>query len=63
MTYGRQPVILSAPGDAISFQRRGEEIAQRMRHDFGALTDFYNLIAAIKTVIRNDERRAAHNPR
>ena len=29
--YGWQPVVLSAPGNAIGFQRRVEEIAHRLR--------------------------------
>jgi hypothetical protein len=33
--YGWQPTILSCPGDSIGFQRRVEEIASRLRFQFG----------------------------
>lgn len=32
--YGWQPTIVSSPGDAIGFQRRAEEIANRLRYQF-----------------------------
>jgi len=32
--YGWQPVVLSAPGNPIGFQRRVEEIAHRMRMQY-----------------------------
>jgi hypothetical protein len=32
--YGWQPTIVSCPGDSIGFQRRVEEIANRLRFQF-----------------------------
>jgi hypothetical protein len=32
--YGWQPIVLSAPGNPIGFQRRVEEIALRMRMQY-----------------------------
>ena len=36
--YGWQPIVLSAPGNAIGFQRRVEEIAHRMRTKYDLAT-------------------------
>jgi len=36
--YGWQPVVLSAPGNPIGFQRRVEEIAHRMRMQYDLAT-------------------------
>lgn len=33
--YGWQPTVISCPGDSIFFQRRVEEIANRLRFQFG----------------------------
>jgi hypothetical protein len=32
--YGWQPTVVSCPGDSIGFQRRVEEIANRLRFEF-----------------------------
>jgi hypothetical protein len=32
--YGWQPVVVSSPGDLIGYQRRVEEIANRLRFQF-----------------------------
>ncbi len=32
--FGFQPMVLSAPGDLIGYQRRAEEIAHRLRAQF-----------------------------
>jgi hypothetical protein len=32
--YGWQPTVVAAPGDLIGFQRRAEEIANRLRMQF-----------------------------
>ena len=32
--YGWQPTVVSSPGDAIGYQRRVEEIANRLRFHF-----------------------------
>jgi hypothetical protein len=32
--YGWQPTVVSSPGDAIGYQRRVEEIANRLRFQF-----------------------------
>jgi hypothetical protein len=32
--YGWQPTVVSCPGDSIGFQRRVEEIANRLRFQF-----------------------------
>ena len=32
--YGWQPTVVSSPGDLIGFQRRVEEIANRLRFQF-----------------------------
>jgi hypothetical protein len=32
--YGWQPNVISAPGDLIGYQRRAEEIAERLRFQF-----------------------------
>ena len=32
--YGWQPMVVSSPGDTIGFQRRVEEIANRLRFQF-----------------------------
>jgi hypothetical protein len=32
--FGWQPTVVSCPGDSIGFQRRVEEIAHRLRHQF-----------------------------
>jgi hypothetical protein len=32
--YGWQPTVISCPGDTIGFQRRVEEIANRLRFQF-----------------------------
>ena len=36
--YGWQPTVISSPGDLIGYQRRAEEIANRLRFQF-ALRD------------------------
>ena len=36
--YGWQPIVVSSPGDLIGYQRRAEEIANRLRVQF-ALKD------------------------
>jgi hypothetical protein len=33
--YGWQPTVVSSPGDSIGFQRRVDEIAHRLRFQFG----------------------------
>jgi hypothetical protein len=33
--YGWQPTVISCPGNSIFFQRRVEEIANRLRFQFG----------------------------
>jgi hypothetical protein len=33
--FGWQPTVLSSPGDTIGFQRRVDEIAHRLRFQFG----------------------------
>jgi hypothetical protein len=33
--YGWQPTVVSSPGDTIGFQRRVDEIAHRLRFQFG----------------------------
>jgi hypothetical protein len=35
--YGWQPVVVSSPGDLIGYQRRAEEIANRLRFQFNLL--------------------------
>jgi hypothetical protein len=35
--YGWQPVVVSSPGDLIGYQRRVEEIANRLRFQFNLL--------------------------
>ena len=32
--YGWQPIVVSSPGDLIGYQRRAEEIANRLRVQF-----------------------------
>jgi hypothetical protein len=32
--YGWQPTVVSAPSNALGFQRRVEEIAHQLRHQF-----------------------------
>jgi hypothetical protein len=32
--YGWQPTVISSPGDAIGYQRRVDEIANRLRFEF-----------------------------
>jgi hypothetical protein len=32
--YGWQPTVVSSPGDLIGYQRRAEEIANRLRFQF-----------------------------
>jgi hypothetical protein len=32
--YGWQPTVISSPGDAIGYQRRVDEIANRLRFQF-----------------------------
>jgi hypothetical protein len=32
--YGWQPIVVSSPGDSIGYQRRVEEIANRLRFQF-----------------------------
>jgi hypothetical protein len=32
--YGWQPIVVSSPGDTIGYQRRVEEIANRLRFQF-----------------------------
>ena len=32
--YGWQPTVISSPGDSIGYQRRVEEIANRLRVEF-----------------------------
>ena len=32
--YGWQPTVVSSPGDSIGFQRRADEIANRLRFQF-----------------------------
>jgi hypothetical protein len=32
--YGWQPTVVSSPGDSIGYQRRVEEIANRLRFEF-----------------------------
>jgi len=32
--YGWQPIVVSSPGDLIGYQRRVEEIANRLRFQF-----------------------------
>jgi hypothetical protein len=32
--YGWQPTVVSSPGDSIGYQRRAEEIANRLRVQF-----------------------------
>lgn len=36
--YGWQPIVLSAPGNPIGYQRRVEEIAHRMRMQYDLAT-------------------------
>jgi hypothetical protein len=32
--YGWQPTVISSPGDSIGYQRRAEQIANRLRFQF-----------------------------
>jgi hypothetical protein len=32
--YGWQPIVIASPGDLIGYQRRAEEIANRLRPQF-----------------------------
>jgi len=35
--YGWQPIVVASPGDLIGYQRRAEEIANRLRLQFALL--------------------------